>query len=1732
MVHLLNIQLKQSTLATLLVLVFIVPSFLPIVGADDPSNESSTESRNAQLDFTFCNSCVLQLSNSGSSTIGANLYLEPGVHTVTTNVIALGSGSGELWLVLQHKGSQILDFSDVPGSTISMGLVTGDVGGGVKTLPSTSFSWTATTGVGQELRVKIISSNEAGNLLLNNEQPLGLSFSVENKHFGEVLSNTFPAVTPLTPPLAWTPSISVDEQMMLPKTIHPLNVTVTNSGVKNLSAQMTIVMKSNTSAADITYTSNTIAVMLPGSYPPSSLTMQDTGLLSIDLDAVSLTGVWSFLATIAFTGTAWSETVVIQDTYVRFSNYSATVLEPSTQIAEPGEVTLLTFIVQNTGFETDSFAILMTESASPAWTDGTNPAFGLTMNGRNPLDDASEGEVRIINVEVTIPADAARSMTDTITLKFTSIATAGTTDAYEIIVTGRVMVGDFYDGTVNLTQGALPKQITPGDLSGIQFPAVVSNTGSVATAFILSTGLSMNALNWTVGVQPSVTPPIQPGSTHQVTVTITAPAIQNPIITGERNMANDALSVWIQSQPIGGGVPVTSSAPIVVKAVIVVDPGLSTDPYMMNETELNDQKQGGMFSHVADLNLRVVHNLPANLIINTLDATITKELSFIARTEGGFSEAGRWSATISKTFHQNINPGSTMKTTLNIAGPPGGEYPLGGTFSATVTVTPTLNAALAATNVSSLPFSQVYSVIVPSTVEGEFLERLSDELVPAGVPFAFPLSFSNTGNDAASYRLRIVDDLPENWIANFSDTDSLISSLTSDVADGTIDALDPLSLNTTHKRTVMFNIKTAPLATAGSVETISVRIEDPVSGQLIGDVYTFGVEVDKVFNATLSPTNQTQYLDIGQETFTSLYIQNTGNAPADYSISLDTTLAGAVNFEIESPASSKVFIAAGFEDSIRIKMTANSDANADGVYMATVRVSANDGLILLSANIIANISVNHSFSVIAPSQMSVTPGMQEKVDFEIVNNGNSAETVLVNFTVQGNLTLSEYSMEVTIPIGGSFSDQLIVSIPSLGGADLLLQGDAYNLTITVYNITSNMPFDGSKSIELLVQPLFIVESNDWPSVMEFRPKSDRTWEVTLTNTGNQDVTVFASHLIYRPGFAEMSEEQLTLLLNQDPQPEIYSTDWKMLTEDSLIFLPRNTPVVHTFTLVGDAANPLLALTADVALSLSPQKTFEDEVETTVQGNGKFTTQLIMSRFYAGAERGIRPEVDDGPVYEEFQYSNIPVSNGSVVAYELELCNSERLRDISALGQNPLNYSWNFYLVETKPDGTTQDHPLDLEEECGSTSLGPTSRYSLPPQSPWNAGIFSIKADIPNRGSILPGDGWDLTFRLYHPDENLGYTVYSEATFTLVLAVYADPSIVSISFAEELEEGKDNTITVVVQNIGTAKALDAIVYLECDGLTVATKNDETPSLYPGTVAGGLSQVMIKDFYPGDTKTLQWGVKADTIDWWSQKTDVNCNARINASYMDRNVESNDELVLKEEVSSWSPGVSNSFISCIACLLVSVILFRLTAQNDNFRLLGIYSGVLGLGFSFHIFSQMWWSFVVLIISAIWIWRVSWGTTAEFRLLHEDYQRARKGVSTLYGDHFDELAKARRQLSWILSVPVLGMLAIILGIEPRLTMDSINMISLATYIGVVVIGVWLLIRRADHMYGSLYGRLTDIEVKSIRLERDLGDPARLFNELAADGLNLDEIFGDVDTSRPLHPEALFSSEEVNDDA
>ena len=147
---------------------------------------------------------------------------------------------------------------------------------------------------------------------------------------------------------------------------------------------------------------------------------------------------------------------------------------------------------------------------------------------------------------------------------------------------------------------------------------------------------------------------------------------------------------------------------------------------------------------------------------------------------------------------------------------------------------------------------------------------------------------------------------------------------------------------------------------------------------------------------------------------------------------------------------------------------------------------------------------------------------------------------------------------------------------------------------------------------------------------------------------------------------------------------------------------------------------------------------------------------------------------------------------------------------------------------------------------------------------------------------------------------------------------------------------------------------------------------------------------------------------------------------------------------------------------------------------------------------------------LGALWILWIAWRSGEEFQLVHEDYQRAKQGHSTIYTDHFAALKDSRRQLTRILSVPVLGTMILILGFPPRLNPDPINIAMLAAYLVIVIGGVWLIIRTAEATYGSIYSKMIEIGARSDRLQEELGDPARLLTELARTGLDLTSVLNE----------------------
>ena len=208
-------------------------------------------------------------------------------------------------------------------------------------------------------------------------------------------------------------------------------------------------------------------------------------------------------------------------------------------------------------------------------------------------------------------------------------------------------------------------------------------------------------------------------------------------------------------------------------------------------------------------------------------------------------------------------------------------------------------------------------------------------------------------------------------------------------------------------------------------------------------------------------------------------------------MNLDTSGAGDVIFELESNPS--FLVAPGFSDVIKIAVLPTSSAIADVNYTGVIEVLDASGAVNITANITANFSKSSDIRLDGPSIVGVTPGEMAKVEFNVTNIGNLQESIRITPTVEGNWTTDVTEIGMTLAIEETLAGQIIVSVPSIGGAQSLSDGSVFNLSISVYDASSGA-YKTGLVVQLKVGAVFSLEAEGWPSEMEFFRQGTRTWE--------------------------------------------------------------------------------------------------------------------------------------------------------------------------------------------------------------------------------------------------------------------------------------------------------------------------------------------------------------------------------------------------------------------------------------------------------------------------------------------------------------------------------------------------------------------------------------------------------------------------------------------------------------
>ena len=1620
--------MSNRTSPLFLVGLLLFTSLAPLTMADEGARSSP--------DFIVTS---FTLDDAGSIIDGGSVVAEAATHIVRIQVQNIGLAAGQASLALYHQGTS------TSGETVIDSTDLGVINAGSSSNVIV-FAWAATLGPDQILKAKVSSSTDINTV--NDEEQLLVDVTTDQ-------AASVPSIIDIPEPAVGQTSV------VWSKSIHDFNINVRNDGVKNFSASYDLVFTDPSNPGNtFTETSATVPIVRPGSLYDGGAT---PSIVSLNFDATARTGEWAVVGTMTATGIGWSQQVQFLDFTVVFSNFNAEVTAAQDRSVEPGQGTTLTYLVKNVGLLSDDYSIGLTSASG--WVDATaTPGSTATI---------SPGVTTSVLVQVDVPNTALRTDSDLVTLTLTS---TGSSFVYTMQTT--VLAGESYDVTVTMPPATV--MLVPGDESPILFD--VTNDGNSPSSFALTAGLTTNAIGWDLEFTHPVTGVLQAGETVSVSLGVTPPTIKNPLVSSEHNRAGDSMGVYVQAQSVLGGLPGMGSTPIEIRPVIIVDPGLPSEAIDMTVEQVLAARAGTGLEEILDLEVEVRHNLVSELT-EEVDATLSLGTSvFTSDSSGGFDEASRWAIGLTPTSFPTMSLGDTELSKLTIQGP-ADDYPVSGQLSIPITATPTLGAVHQGSNVIPSAITQTLLLNVPPVLGAEGYSGGPLDAV-VGEMTEFPLSLGNSGNNMTSYRLVMEDTLPENWVASFSSTTALVSTTLVDVP---ANVADYPTLGDSHISDYTVVVTTDQFAPAQSIENLRIRVEELGTGTVITH-YDLPIRVGEKVNADLSPATQEVNLTAGESLTTRITVNNVGNTPADFLVWIDDTDAGEISFTMETPAT--LSIGAGYAETIKIRLTPSDDARADEEYKAIVWVSNPESDLLVSAEIIGNMGESHGMAISTVETMGVIPGKVETVDFEITNNGNLDEDVIVETKVNGDWVVTDANFSLSLEIDELYQGTLDITVPSVGGDDQLTNGAIYPVTIRVLKPDTYEEL-GTHSFNLVVAPLFMVEADEWPSKMFYHATWTRTWNVELTNTGNSDVEVSVDYTLLKGGLAAPS------------------TDWALVSPaPETLLLPQGRATSFTFSIQSTNTEPDLTLAANLAVKFTP-------TDTDVEGSAEFFTDLTMNRFFEVSDTKVNPGDGISATYP-ISYSHIPNGPGVPVAYEVELCKSERLLDFSSLGQDETLHPWSFAIVVDETE-----YPLDLTQECGSDSLGVDSRISLPTRNAYETTApISLKV-TPPRVDILPGDGWDLTMRLYHPGENAGYTVYDDATFTYELAVFADPAIVDYGpTADVLYEGEEAKYSVSIKNKGTAIALGVSVQLDCGSdiaVLTAPERFEDGSMIPILTAG-------------QTVDLEWTIMPDTIDWWEVRSQADCNISLTSIYAgDNNLESNDQELVVQNVQSASPGLSIAFIACIVAALVSFAFTRLASQSEKWQLGGVYAGVLSFGFAFHlgfgyeVQGVPIWGPTILILNALWIWRMTWKSSEEFRLIHEDYQRARKGISTIYSDHFEALGDGRRQLTIILSIPVLGMLAIVLGLPPQLSANSQNLVVMGSYFLIIMIGVWYFLKRSDKMYGNLYGRLTDAEIKSIRIERDLGDPARLLNDLADDGLDLSSLLGPSDNGNEemVEPEA-----------
>lgn len=1364
-----------------------------------------------------------------------------------------------------------------------------------------------------------------------------------------------------------------------------VSVGVRNAGNIETEATTQLIFSPTSGGPAIEFFSNP-TILAPGSIAAPA----EVELSSMVIDGANLSGEYIMSGYVHFNSTiAPADVIAIGPRVIFFSQYRTTIVPPSDRAVEPGNSASLTFIIQNVGEMPDRYNITVTDIRGWADTAG--------IPSQTPIIAAASSTVVVVPVSVPLGTD--RSLSDMITLEIESEG-----GDYFISESSAVMAGDILQGTLNHTTWNVP--IIPGQPETIQY--TLNNTGTSPATFNLTTGFSQVAPGWQASIYPTTTPYMTVGEEIIVTVHVVPPPLALPFDPTTKLAEGNSLELWTNVQPIEGGAPNIQETVLEVQPTVMVELMAEQTEFFADLSEIGT----GPITRFCNIEMELRHNL-----INTLGSTVDIELNATpsgfnpTRSSVGVYESLRWNGSITPD-NSTLAPGETQSILATILGP-SDLLPLAGIVSVDIVANLTLSGALS--GVQAPETTLTLTLEVPELTAAN-IEIPAPTIVVPEVESSVVVSIFNVGNHKTNLTYLIGG--PEGWIVSVTPTSKL------DLGSN-IDLWPSLGFDNT---TVTVEATAPAHWRADSIPSIQLTVvgED---GQNItqADIPFF---VQELIDASLTPAVAVAVLAVNSTETIVLKATNEGNSLQNFSMIVDDALAD-INLRIISNSSE--WIEPGEFTHFIIEVDAGPFARADQNHSALATLF-HDGIPTAQTDIYVEILPNHNITFEHHTEFSVIPGKEASIAVNLTNMGNVVETVNFSTILPADWSAEVNPETVTIQSGGIevVTVNLVVHVPAMSSGSGPVAGTIHDLTLIARNTTDDEEA-GSTVIRFTTEPIFDIEADDFPQLIELLPDEVRTFDVNISNAGNQDVSLDIT--------CDVGATNRWLVSNCAQAN--YSLD---IGETRTI----------SFTVQNIASDPYNGEQAGLSLTFSPRDNHS--------GDRFLSSQLRMVRIWAEPVYKITGESTLYPI--EINWAHVQsvgqTADTRAIDYELRLLTATRLINAS-LYEGDL--TWSF--------------------ELGSQSFIPSNEtiprtIMFPNANPLQINTLDLKVSLPSSELIPPGDGWILVFELIHTEE--GNSTATQMVLNLTVTNWADPAVTSISIdgSSSFEESKHSTLIAVLENNGNAPTLPNLVAeLECgSGITI---------LDP-TIKEGISLSAHEKYH-----TLEWSVKSDALSWWTSSEDIQCTVTLTSGgLMAGDLDDNNAKTQEISLDSWTLPLVLLIPLTVVLILASSRLLRRAREDERALMLSAYSGSVLLGVVTQFGLGAGPNFGLAAAALIWTAIITAHTSGfEFPSILSDRQNHLRGGESIVEDHEAELRRVARQLRLKLTFAPLGFILTVLIMPNNIAWTIENIGVTVLYLIASALFVDYMIRRVQGTWLSIFDQLTMVELESRDLLKQLGTPS-----------------------------------------